>query len=278
MLGNCDDVEKSQGSQSFMEETRSSDFQFNESQTSSFSSSTPYVKYLPTIFSPSSHVPYITTTNNWITGNFNEYTASLSNVERFTRYWRPSFHLNYNQSQSRSGSDNSVLPTTKWIAVNRGLSSLESTSLPRIPELKAAFDALASVHHTNGHSTLTVSKLDNLAIKYNILSGKWLVFTSVNTVDKLWQDVVQMVCMYRQRGFAKVSVNQEEEVGKMNNSRVICVYVEDFTDLEEVRSLRDDLRTVVGVERKIPFKMDAYSHMGIYKGNKWGISPARWFE
>ncbi|KAJ3878962.1 translation initiation factor eIF 4e-like domain-containing protein [Lentinula edodes] len=227
---------------------------------------------MDSIFSPSSPAPHITTTDGWITAHFNESTATLPNVEGFTRYWRPSFSPNHGQNQSQSSTVNFVLPTTQWIAVNRGSSSSLS-STPRIPELKAAFDALASRHRINGHLTLTVSTLDELAYQYHVLSGKWMIFANRDTIDALWRDVVQMVCMYRKRGTAKVSVNEDDR-----DNRVICVYVENFADFEEVRGLREDLRTVVGVKKKIPFKMDAYTHMGIYTGNQWGIPPTRWFE
>ncbi|KAJ3848976.1 translation initiation factor eIF 4e-like domain-containing protein, partial [Lentinula lateritia] len=159
-----------------------------------------------------------------------------------------------------------------WIAINRGSSSSFS-STPRILELKAAFDALASGHRTNGHLTLTVSTLDELAFQYHVLSGKWMIFANRDTINVFWRDVVRMVCMYRKRGTAKVSVNEDDR-----NNRVICVYVENFADFEEVRGLREDLRTVVGVKKKIPFKMDAYTHMGIYRSNQWGIPPTRWLE
>ncbi|KAJ4492509.1 translation initiation factor eIF 4e-like domain-containing protein [Lentinula lateritia] len=247
------------------ERPRLEDHRDVEDSTSSF---TPYP---PQIFSPSSPAPHITTTDGWITAHFNESTATLLNVERFTQYWRPNFSLSHGQNQSQSSNVNFVLPTTQWIAINRGSSS--PSSKPRIPELKAAFDALASGHRTNGHLTLTVSTLDELAFQYHVLSGKWMIFANRDTIDALWRDVVQMVCMYRKRGTAKVSVNEDDR-----NNRVICVYVENFADFKEVRGLREDLRTVVGVKKKIPFKMDAYTHMGIYRDNRWGIPPTRWLE
>ncbi|KAH6918007.1 hypothetical protein BKA70DRAFT_1245922 [Coprinopsis sp. MPI-PUGE-AT-0042] len=41
--------------------------------------------------------------------------------------------------------------------------------------------------------------------------------------------------------------------------------------------LREALRDLCGVKWKIGFKPDAYTHLGIYRGNEWGVDVCRWF-
>lgn len=61
---------------------------------------------------------------------------------------------------------------------------------------------------------------------------------------------------------------------------MVCVYVDDFTDEEDVSELRRMLRACAGVEWKIGFKHmhDAYTILGIYSQNRWGIMPSRYFD
>lgn len=66
-------------------------------------------------------------------------------------------------------------------------------------------------------------------------------------------------------------------MNKNEDHHVISVYVDDFSDVAEVKKLREDLREI-GVTKKIGFELDAHSHLGIYARNVWGISPIRYFE
>ncbi|KAJ3979632.1 translation initiation factor eIF 4e-like domain-containing protein [Lentinula detonsa] len=204
-------------------------------------------------------MPHVRDEHNWIICYLDEESSTPLNVDSFTSHWRPSLN----------GPGNLVPPDCQWIAINRGRSY--DPRPQRINELNAAFKTLSRSHLRDGNITLTVSVLDQLACQYNVKSGKWMIFADLDTVDSVWADVVRLVCLHRRRGLAKVSANREA------TDRVICVYVDDFTDVKEVKKLRQDLR-MIGVERKIAFKMDAYTHMGIYQGNVWEISPTRYYE
>ncbi|KAF5389777.1 hypothetical protein D9757_006011 [Collybiopsis confluens] len=186
--------------------------------------------------------PTLSIADNWVTAHFDATTSTPENIDAFTSKWRPS---------CTTITDHNV----EWIAVNRGMSF--SPHPPLIEEMKSRFDALAQEHRKDGNITLTASALDRLALDHNITSAKWLVFTDVSNVDYAWNTIVRLVCLERKRGFTKVSVNKGDE------RHVICVYVDDFGDEDEVWELREDLRKV-GVEQGIGFKLDAYSHLGIY--------------
>ncbi|KAJ3832206.1 translation initiation factor eIF 4e-like domain-containing protein [Lentinula raphanica] len=216
---------------------------------------------LPNGLEPPSCIPFIRNDHGWVTCVLNDETSTISNIESFISHWRPSL----------IGPNNLVPEGCPWIAINRGNRHTPDSGPPRIAELEAAFMSLSQSHRTNGNITLTVSALDQLACQFNVRSGKWMIFADLNTVDSLWANVVRMVCIHRQRGFAKVAADSQK------SDRVICVYVDDFTDVKEVMGLRQDLRRI-GVEWKIKFKMDAYTYMGIYQSNSWGISPSRYVE
>ena len=66
---------------------------------------------------------------------------------------------------------------------------------------------------------------------------------------------------------AKVSPRDREE-----NTHVICVYTEDFTNKEQVRAVEKGLRKV-GVTSVMRYKPDVYTTLGIYRDNPWGLKP-----
>ncbi|KAF9451468.1 hypothetical protein P691DRAFT_627247, partial [Macrolepiota fuliginosa MF-IS2] len=111
---------------------------------------------------------------------------------------------------------------------------------------------------------VTPEMIDALAVKYGVLVGKWLVYTRSESVDQLWQKVVRIAS---DRGYGRAKVSTR----KVLSEHVICVYVDDYTNNREVDDLRRMLRLRAGVFWKIGFKTDAYTHLGIYKGNKFGL-------
>ena len=88
---------------------------------------------------------------------------------------------------------------------------------------------------------------------------QWMIFEESDKIDILWGNLVYYLCVERQKG----------------ERHVICVYADDYTDLEEVNGLRLALKAI---SVKIGFKRDAYTHLGIYKENPWNIRPSRYLE
>ncbi|KAJ0400889.1 hypothetical protein P43SY_004501 [Pythium insidiosum] len=110
--------------------------------------------------------------------------------------------------------------------------------------------------------------LDELARKHKVVSGKWMIFRNTETVDDAWTKIARAVLQSHLGDAAKVSpVSTKPQQG---NSHVICVYVPDFTNTDDVLRVRDTLRAL-GIDDKIMFKPDAYTHCGIYSKNPWGI-------
>jgi len=55
---------------------------------------------------------------------------------------------------------------------------------------------------------------------------------------------------------------------------VICVYTRDFTDVEDVKRVLQELARLKLVPAwGIKYKSDAYTHLEIYARNEWGLPP-----
>jgi hypothetical protein len=115
----------------------------------------------------------------------------------------------------------------------------------------------------------TAADLDDLARRFNELSGKWMVFSKHNTIDSIWSRIAEATHSGKLGPAAKVSPRNESD------SHVICVYTRDFTDEGDVRRVRNGLRRL-GVKGVIGYKPDIYTHCAVYRGNAWGIPPTRY--
>lgn len=180
-----------------------------------------------------------------ITGIFTDDNSTAENIDAFVSRWPPS---------------QTPVAYSDWIAVDRG--NHGTTAIPHIEKMQAQAETLVS------SQSFTVEAIDRIAAENSVLSAKWMIFTYTPKIDEIWARVLKLVCLHRRRGFLKVSPNKED------NSHVICVYVDDFTDQSQVSGLREDLRRI-GITWKIGFKLDAYTYLGIYRQNEWGISPTR---
>ncbi|KAL0066212.1 hypothetical protein AAF712_006837 [Marasmius tenuissimus] len=166
----------------------------------------------------------------------------------------------------------------EWVSVSRGsYGGCSSAYDPgQVEAMKVAFQELADAHRRDGNITLTVASLDELAKTYGVTKGKWMMFCTTAEVDATWERIVRFVCLGEAANpggcrYARVSPN------KGDDQHVISVYVDDFSNAEEVYSGREALRRI-GFERPIGFKMDAYTVLGIYRKNPWGINCNRYFE
>ena len=80
-----------------------------------------------------------------------------------------------------------------------------------------------------------------------------------------------------QCGFsAKVSTHEtsykdRRHRGEGRDPHVICVYNRrDFSDQDAIFELEDSIRRV-GVKCRMTYKPDAFTHLGIYRDNKWKV-------
>jgi len=90
--------------------------------------------------------------------------------------------------------------------------------------------------------------------------GKWLLFENKERIDELWR-IVSSETIKGQLGVsAKVSTFLNPNTTK---SYMICVYTADYTNLDDVNQVRQQLREL-GITQKIPYKTDSATIKGIY--------------
>lgn len=116
-----------------------------------------------------------------------------------------------------------------------------------------------------------IADLDELARRFDMLSGKWLVFAQHAEVDSLWRCIASATHAGTLGASAKVAPRSDSD------SHVICVFTRDYTDVSDVNEVRNGLRRL-GVRGIIGYKPDIYTRCRVYKDNPWGISPTRYHQ
>ncbi|KAK4032743.1 hypothetical protein C8A01DRAFT_40805 [Parachaetomium inaequale] len=110
-----------------------------------------------------------------------------------------------------------------------------------------------------------------VAKRWGVTAGKWMLFPQVHEVDEVWRVVCEGVDVGRLGTGAKVATTCQEG----DPARLICVYTKDFTDLEDVRrvllALVDMGLVRADMPRGIMYKCDAYTYLGIYGQNEYGL-------
>ncbi|KAK3320079.1 hypothetical protein B0T19DRAFT_280299 [Cercophora scortea] len=119
----------------------------------------------------------------------------------------------------------------------------------------------------------TVQSLHDLAVECNLLSGKWMLFPQPGDVDAVWARVARATANNELGQMAKVATRTANSA----EPRLICVYTKDYRDKEDVarvlRRLRE-LGLVRDGEKRIYYKTDGWTNLGIYGGNDWNIKAS----
>ena len=107
---------------------------------------------------------------------------------------------------------------------------------------------------------ITVKHLDALAKKSGVLVGKWLIYRADTEIDRAWRTVATATFNRRLGISAKASTAASRQ-----KQHVICVYSENYLNLEDVMHVRAKLRTL-GFNEALCYKPDLYTYLGIYDG------------
>ncbi|KAI5476842.1 translation Initiation factor eIF-4e-like domain protein [Pseudohyphozyma bogoriensis] len=117
--------------------------------------------------------------------------------------------------------------------------------------------------------------VEKLAKKCKIISGKWLLYPSPESVDGIWSTVVHSLCLadgalakHPAVMTAKVMVGLSEG----DRTHVMCVYVKDSWDKEAVKEVWKIL-SEEGLSVSA-FKPDAYTHLNIDSKHASGIKSS----
>ncbi|KAK3305496.1 uncharacterized protein B0T15DRAFT_199242 [Chaetomium strumarium] len=118
----------------------------------------------------------------------------------------------------------------------------------------------------------TVEDLRELAVACNVVGGKWMLFPDPGYVNDVWAKVARATANNELGIAAKVATRVE--TGK---ARLICVYTRDFRDKDDVARVLNRMRELELIRpggRQIYYKSDAWTELGIYGGNNWGIQAS----
>ncbi|KAJ5970732.1 uncharacterized protein N7479_000650 [Penicillium vulpinum] len=111
-----------------------------------------------------------------------------------------------------------------------------------------------------------------LARETGVTDGKWMLFPTVDQVDKSWKTVVKAMEKGELGDAAKVATDDGG-----GQSRLICVYTADFGDVEDVKRVVSklvDLGLVGKGSRPIYYKTDAFTHLEINSKNEYGLKAS----
>ena len=179
---------------------------------------------------------------------------------------------------------NSYLPTKTddqpWIFVKRTKrESLIKTPIDLKLQLAVTFlpseisqDKNSVVLKVDGKSfsiPVTVETLDDLAERSGVLTGKWLIYRNAAEVDRVWRTIAQATFKGVLGRSAKVST-----AASRREQHVICVYTDNYLNLEDVMRVRAKLR-VLGFSEQLCYKPDLYTCLGIYDGTT-NLLPCRY--
>ncbi|KAK0648801.1 hypothetical protein B0T16DRAFT_120385 [Cercophora newfieldiana] len=122
-----------------------------------------------------------------------------------------------------------------------------------------------------------VQDIRELAATCNVLSGKWMLFPEAGRVNEVWGTIAHATARNELGIVAKVDTRVADGPKK---ERLICVYTYDFRDKDDVARVLNRLKQLELVRaggRQLYYKSDAWTEIGIYGGNQWGI-PASMYS
>lgn len=127
------------------------------------------------------------------------------------------------------------------------------------------------------HRENTEARIVQLAKSTSVLTGKWMLFPNSDDVDEVWRNVAEATWDGSLGNTsAKVAPKDDSDT---KPERLICIYVQDFTDVEDVKNVLDNMRNLGLVQdgssaKVIYFKADAYTHLDLLSGNDFKIKAS----
>lgn len=127
-----------------------------------------------------------------------------------------------------------------------------------------------------GQREFTEGQIAELAKKYNVITGKWMLFPTAEDVDQVWRTVAQATWDGSLGGTAKVAPHDPHTA---KPEQLICVYTEDFSDVDDVKHVLVEMKRLGLVKdgpmaRVIYYKCDAYTYLDLGSGNEYKIKAS----
>ncbi len=97
-------------------------------------------------------------------------------------------------------------------------------------------------------------------------SGKWLLFGSIDEVDRYWKLIKTATVEGVLGPSSKVSTSKANPNSGDNSTRVICIFTEDFNDRSDVRRVEMAIRSL-GIKNRLVYKLDKDVGKYLHKGD-----------
>ncbi|KAM3459237.1 hypothetical protein NHJ6243_007061 [Beauveria neobassiana] len=105
--------------------------------------------------------------------------------------------------------------------------------------------------------------------------GKWMIFCDVLDVNEVWELVAKATASNELGIAAKVAPRPEQ--GDPRKELLICVYTKDFMDKVDIGRVVQRLKELGladGKSKRIYYKPDVFTYLGISGGNPWGLKAS----
>src|SRR3989344_3916595 len=96
-------------------------------------------------------------------------------------------------------------------------------------------------------------------------SGKWLIFVNPERLDTVWRKIKYATENGKLGYESKTATAKPNPLAGKSKQKVICVYTYDWTDKQDVKRIRNELKKL-GIVWRIPYKTDRDTLDGKYRG------------
>lgn len=114
--------------------------------------------------------------------------------------------------------------------------------------------------------------IDNVAKESGLVFGKWLIYASPENTNEVWKTIASSTLKGELGVDAKVST-----VLQGTSEFVICVYTENYLDVNDAKRVRKKLAEL-GFTQRLYYKPDIYTYLKIYRKTFPGIRASRYAE
>ncbi|EGX96583.1 hypothetical protein CCM_01240 [Cordyceps militaris CM01] len=161
------------------------------------------------------------------------------------------------------------------VVIEGGMERLEllGNFLQEVPKFgKPPSTTESEKNKERAQATLNILHLAHVG---KVRAGKWMLFCDVLEVNGVW-DIVAKATASNELGIAS-KVAPRPEQGDLRKERLICVYTKDFMDKVDVGRVVQRLKELGLADnksRRIYYKPDVFTYLGISGGNTWGLKAS----
>jgi hypothetical protein len=158
--------------------------------------------------------------------------------------------------------------------------SIHYTTADEEARILAALDVWENL--VTSKRSISSSNIDEIAIKYDLKHGKWMLFPSCKEVDRIWAALSRSLVKNELGSCTEIKVST---YSRTDNKHVILAYTNDYkdqTDVYEVACAIKESVKAAGMDAledsRMLYKADIYTHLNIYSKNPYNLKPTIYME